>query len=442
MADPIGPQLLLQFVLLVLHAFFVAAESSVMELNDTVLRHEAEQGDRRARQLLRLLDVPNNFLSAVQVGITLSGFFLAAFGVYAFAPYLTVALARISWLANWSNLAVFMLAMALVTLILACVVLLFGQLLPKCIAVQKPWNTARITCGAIGFLLTIFWPFSRLLTALCRVFMRIVGIDPDAKRDELSEDEIRLMVDMGEESGAIETSEKEMIKNIFDFNNRTAGEIMVHRKDMVILWLDDTPEEIVQTIRQSGMSRFPVCKDDVDDVIGILSTRAYLLNAQLPTPQPLETLVRKAYFVPETVPTDALFRDMQTRKVHMSIVVDEYGGTSGLLTMEDLLEQLVGDIYDEFDREEVQHIVPLGNDTWKMHGSVDIETLSETLALTLSKEEEEEYDTLGGLIFGQLSVVPEDGTTPQVDVWGLHIEVLALKDRRVQWAQVQKKPLS
>ena len=255
--------------------------------------------------------------------------------------------------------------------------------------------------------------------------------------EEVSEDEIMAMVEEGEESGAIQSNEKELIENIFEFNNITAEDVMIHRTDMVTLALDEEEDVILDTIRQSGLSRFPVYQNDVDDIVGILSTREYLLNFHLPDPKPIRELLRTAYFVPESVPADVLFRDMQGKKTHMALVVDEYGGTSGLVTLEDLLEELVGNIYDEFDPQEEQDIIRLEDNKWRVSGSADLEELAEALNLDLS-DEDLDYDTLGGLVFSQLSVIPDDGSRPIVEALGLRIQVEELCDRRVEWALVEK----
>ena len=257
------------------------------------------------------------------------------------------------------------------------------------------------------------------------------------REDEVSEDEIMAMVEEGEESGAIQSNEKELIENIFEFNNITAEDVMIHRTDMVTLALDEEEDVILDTIRQSGLSRFPVYQNDVDDIVGILSTREYLLNFHLPDPKPIRELLRTAYFVPESVPADVLLRDMQGKKTHMALVVDEYGGTSGLVTLEDLLEELVGNIYDEFDPQEEQDIIRLEDNKWRVSGSADLEELAEALDLDLS-DEDLDYDTLGGLVFSQLSVIPDDGSRPIVEALGLRIQVEELCDRRVEWALVEK----
>ena len=213
---------------------------------------------------------------------------------------------------------------------------------------------------------------------------------------------------------------------------------MVHRTDMEIIWLDDTPEQILARIEETGLSRFPVCNEDIDDVVGLLATRDYLLNNQLESPKPLKEILRAPYFVPESIHTDILFRKMQEMKTHMAIVVDEYGGTSGLVTMEDLLECIVGNIYDEFDPQEEQEITQLGNNLWKIAGGADLEEIAETLSITLP--ENEEYDTLGGLILDHLNAIPEDGSTLSLDLFGMHIDILEIRDRRIEWTQVSLLP--
>ncbi len=262
------------------------------------------------------------------------------------------------------------------------------------------------------------------------------------RKDGVSEDNIMAVVEEGEESGAIRSNEKEFIENVLEFDNTTAKDVMVHRTDMVSLPADAEEGEILDAIRQSGLSRFPVYGEDADDILGVLSTRDYLLNFHQPQPLPLKELLRPAYFVPETVAADVLFRDMQGKKTHLALVVDEYGGTSGLVTLEDLLEELVGNIYDEFDPQEEQEIIRLDDGRWRVSGSADLEELAEAMGFELPEDEEIDYDTLGGLVFSQLSVIPEDGSRPLVEALGLRIQVEELCDRRVEWALVEKlKPV-
>ena len=272
-----------------------------------------------------------------------------------------------------------------------------------------------------------------LLQLLWRPILRVLH-----RKDQVSEDNIMAMVEEGEESGAIQSNEKELIENVFQFDSTTAKDVMVHRTDMVSLPAGAEEDAILDAIRQSGLSRFPVYGEDADDILGVLSTRDYLLNFHQPDPLPWKDLLRPAYFVPETVSADVLFRDMQGKKTHMALVVDEYGGTSGLVTLEDLLEELVGNIYDEFDPQEEQEIIPLEGGRWRVSGSADLEELAEAMDFSLPEDEERDYDTLGGLVFSQLSVIPEDGSRPVVEALGLRIQVEELCDRRVEWALVEQ----
>ena len=434
-ADPLLSILIL-IVLTAINAFFAAAEIAVISLSETKLKKQAEEGDRKSAKLLALMQAPDNFLSAIQIAITLDGFLNAAFAADSFADPL------VEWLVLDMDFTVLpvsvlnTLMVVLVTILLSYFTLVLGELVPKRVAMKKTEGVARATVGVVAAVAKVFRPVIWLLSKSTNGVLRLMHIDPKADEEHVSEDEIRMMVDLGEERGAIQSNEKELIDNIFEFNNTTAEDVMVHRTDMVMVWVDDPPEEIIRTIRDSGISRFPVYDEDADDIVGILNTRDYLLNAQLPKPKALRELLRAAYFVPESVRTDVLFRDMQSKKVHLAIVVDEYGGTSGLVTMEDLLEEIVGNIYDEFDPQEEKDIEQVDQNLWRISGSCDLEQVAE--ALEMEFPDDVESDTLGGLIFAQLSAIPQDGSQVEVDTCGLHIKVLELTDRRVEWALVSK----
>ena len=435
-SDPIWGNLLLQLALIAVNAFFAATEIAVISLNENKIRRLAEEGDTKAQQLLRLVQAPNGFLSTIQVGITLAGFLGSAFAADNFASRL------VSWLVDGLKVTVIprdtlnTLSVILITLILSYFTLVLGELAPKRIAMQKPEKVARLTCGVISVLARVTKPIILFLSASTNGVLRLMGINPHQEGSDVTEAEIRMMVDIGEEKGAIESNERDMIENIFEFNNSSAEDVMIHRTDVASIWIQDTPETIIKTILDTGLSRFPVYEEDIDDVIGILYTRDYLLNEHANPPKPLQELLREAYFVPETVQADVLFREMQHRKVHMAIVVDEYGGMSGIVTMEDLLEEIVGSIYDEFDPAAEQEITPIGENKWRVAGTVDLETLSEALGVSLPLEDE--YDTLGGLIYNQLTTIPQDGSHPEVTVCGLHIYVEELLDHRVETAVITK----
>ena len=436
--QPIWPQLLLQVVLIALNAFFAATEFAVVSLNENHLRRDAEEGDKKAQKLLKIVESPTRFLSTIQIGITLAGFLGSAFAADNFAGRLTDWAVDIWGLDAAAAGAVNTLSVVVITIVLSFFTLVFGELVPKRVAMRKTEQVARFSCGVVSALAQVMRPIIWLLTVSTNGVLRLLRIDPNAQEEEVSEEEIRMMVDIGEEKGAIQRDERDMIENIFEFNNRTAEDVMIHRTDVVMLWVNDTDEEIEKTIRETGLSRYPVYEEDADDIIGILNSRNYFLNARNKAPKPLRELLHSAYFVPESVRADVLFRDMQSKKVHMAIVVDEYGGTSGIVTMEDLLEEIVGNIYDEFDPQDEQEIVPLGENLWRVAGTAELKELSETLDIELP--EDEEYDTLGGLIFAQLSVIPEDGSQIELDVYGLHIRVTELAERRVEWALVSKLP--
>lgn len=435
-ADPWGGPLLLQFALILVNGWFAATEVAVLSLNEAKLHHDADEGDKLALQLLKLSESPNKFLSTIQVCITLAGFLGSAFAADQFAQPLTAAFiaAGATIPANVLNT----ICVIIITLILSYFTLVLGELVPKRIAMQNPDRFARKACKVLLICSGLFRPVVWLLSVSTNGILRLIGIDPNAEPEEVTEEEIRMMVDMGGETGAIEETEKEMIENIFEFNNRSAEDVMTHRIDVSSIWIGEEKSEIIKTIRETGLSRFPVYDEDMDDIIGTLNTRTFLLNEQSEHPKPLRELIREAYFVPETVQADALFRDMQMKKIHMAIVVDEYGGMSGLVTMEDLLEEIVGNIYDEYDPQAEAEIARVDDETWRISGAAPLEDVAEALHVELP--EDEDYDTLGGLIFSQFTAIPQDGATPEMDVAGLHIQVEKIEDHRIESALVRKLP--
>jgi len=434
-SDPWGGPLLLQLILILINGWFAATEVAVLSVNEAKLRHDAEEGDKAAEQLLKLSESPNKFLSTIQVCITLAGFLGSAFAADQFASRLAGAVQGFIPLDAASLHSVCVVA---ITLVLSFFTLVFGELVPKRIAMQHPDKMARLALGVLRFCAGVFKPIVWLLSASTNGVLRLIGIDPNAEQEEVTEEEIRMMVDMGGETGAIEEAEKEMIENIFEFNNLSAEDVMTHRTDVFSIWVGDDDETILKTILESGLSRFPVYDEDMDDIVGVISTRSFLLNAASQSPKPTRELIREAYFVPETVQADALFRDMQKKRIHMAIVVDEYGGMSGIVTMEDLLEEIVGNIYDETDHKEAAEIELVEENTWRVAGTASLEDVAEALDIDLPLEEE--YDTLGGLIFSQFTTIPQDGSTPEVEAHGLRIQVEKIEDHRVEYALVTVLP--
>jgi len=433
--DPWGGPLLLQLILILINGWFAATEVAVLSVNEAKLRHDAEEGDRVAEQLLKMSESPNKFLSTIQVCITLAGFLGSAFAADQFASRLAEA---VKGFIPLEPTVLHGVCVVIITLILSFFTLVFGELVPKRIAMHHPDKMARLALRGLKFCSSVFKPIVWLLSVSTNGVLRLIGIDPNAEPEEVTEEEIRMMVDMGGETGAIEEAEKEMIENIFEFNNLSAEDVMTHRTDVFSIWVGDDHDTILKTIRESGLSRFPVYNEDMDDIVGVLSTRSFLLNAASAEPKPTRELIREAYFVPETVQADALFRDMQKKRIHMAIVVDEYGGMSGIVTMEDLLEEIVGNIYDETDHKEAAEIELVEDKTWRVAGTASLEDVAEALDIDLPLEEE--YDTLGGLIFSQFTTIPQDGSNPEVEVHGLHIRVEKIEDHRVEYALVTVLP--
>lgn len=432
MSDPVGRWIFVECIFVFLAVFCSLAGSAVRECSESKLARASEDGDKKAARLLPVVQEPDDFCAALRVGTVGFGFFAVSNPL---TRQLVHKLAQLPPEGVWRSVAA---AASWIVLVLLAIALC--DFAPERYAWHRPEKAARGTFGFALLLSRLLHPIAAALLWLAGLVLRLFGVNLKAQLEEVSEDEIRLMVENGEESGAIQSGEKELIENIFEFDDITAEEIMVHRTDMTVLWLEDTGEEILKTIRESGLSRFPMCGEDMDDIIGILSTRDYLLNAQQAEPRPVQELLRPAHFVPESVKADVLFRDMQQKKVHMAIVVDEYGGTSGLVTMEDLLEQLVGEIYDEFDSEEEQEISKVGENLWRIAGSAELEDVAEALDLPLPEEDDDEYETLGGLVFSRLSVIPQDGSHPEVEALGMHIKVQEIRNHRVEWTLVSRLP--
>ncbi len=433
MDDPL-PSLLLQLVLILVNAFFACTEIAVISLNDAKLKKNAENGDKRAAVLVRLTEQPARFLATIQVGITLAGFLASAFAADNFADGLAGWLVSLG--VGLSASALKTLSVISITIILSYFTLVLGELVPKRIAMQKAEPIAMAMGGVITFVARVTAPLVWLLTASTNGILRLFRMNPNAEEENVTQEEIRIMVDLGEEKGTIAPEEGEMIDNVFELGKKTAEEVMTHRTDMSVLWMEDSVDSWEETICGTNYSRYPVCGEDMDDIVGILHVRDYFCNLRCAEPQDIKSLLRPAYVVPETARADVLFREMKRNRVHIAVVVDEYGGTSGILTLEDLLEEIVGQIEDEHDEEE-QEIITLGENHWRVRGSAEIGPLAEELCLQFP---EGDYDTLGGLIFAQMSSIPEDGTHPEVDVDNLHIRVEELTDRRVEWADLTVVP--
>ena len=429
-------QILLQIVFILLNAFFAGSEIAFLSLNPVKLSKMAEGGDKTAARLLALVENPNRFLSAIQVAITLSGFLGAAFGTENFSGYLTDFLLGLGLGLPAGAVTVF--SMVVVTVIISFFSIAFGEMVPKRIAMQKPYLWARTALGVMHGISTVFAPMMALLNVTTNGTLRLFGMKTEAADAAASEEDIRLMVENSGEQGTIAQEEQQWIENVFDFGDLTASDAMTPEPEVTAFSLDETPDTVLHTIRETGLSRYPVYEENINDIRGILNARDFLLNLQREHPKPLAELLRPAYFVPENVHADRLFRDMQAQKHHLAIVVDEYGGTAGVVTIEDLLEEIVGNIYDEFDPEEPQPILEVSPGVWRVEGSLRVEDLADVLGVDLP--DDLDYDTVGGMVLSCLHAIPQDGAQFTVETHGVRLRVEAFQDRKVVSALVEKLP--
>ena len=434
--DGLPAQIILQVIFILLNAFFAGSEIAFLSLNQVKLNKKAEDGDKTAARLLVFVENPNRFLSAIQVAITLSGFLGAAFGAESFSGYLTDAFVSIGIPLPEGTLSV--ISMVLITIIISFFSIAFGEMVPKRIAMQRPNGWAKAALGIMKVISFVFAPMMALLNVTTNGSLRLLGMKTQAEDGVATEEDIRLMVENSGEQGAIAQEEQEWIENVFDFGDIIASDVMTPEPDVTAFSLNEKAEDILAAVRTTGLSRYPVYNEDINDVCGILNARDFLLNLQSGHPKPLKELLRPAYFVPESVHADQLFKDMQSQKRHLAVVVDEYGGTAGVVTMEDLLEEIVGNIYDEFDPEEPQPIVKLKEGIWRAQGSLRVEELADVVDVDIP--EDADYDTLGGMVMSCLSEIPADGSKLTVAINGLKIMVEEIEDRKVVWALVEKLP--
>lgn len=424
-------QLLLQAILIFLNAVFACAEIAVLSVNEVKLTKLEEAGDKRAKKLRKLTEQPSKFLSTIQVAITLSGFLGSAFAADNFSKPLVDWIMEMAPSANRSILE--SVSVVVITLILSYFTLILGELVPKRLAMRKSEQMALGMAPMLLTCATLFTPIVWFLSVSTNLVLRLMGIDPNEQDEEVSEEEIRLMVDEGSQKGVIDEQEQEMIQNVFEFNDIVVGEFATHRTDVNVLWLEDDNDEWEKTIHDTRHSMYPVCGDTIDDVVGVLSMKDYFRLRGAPREQILNEAVRPAYFVPEGIHADVLMKQMKHTKNHFAVVLDEYGGLRGIVTMNDLLEQLVGDLTDNNDESEPEEpdIVKLENeeeDVWAIRGVAPLTDVADELNVDLPIDK---YDTMGGYVFSSYGIVPEDGTEFELDLLPLHVRVTEIKDHRI-----------
>ena len=429
-------QLLVQVILILINAFFAATEIAVISLNANKLRKLEEEGDKMAPKLLHMVEDSSSFLSTIQIAITLSGFLGAAFAGDAFAEYLTTWLLSLGVGIPASVLNT--ISLVVVTVILSYFTLIFGELVPKRIAMQKSMEMARLSCRVVSAIATIAKPVVKLLSLSTNGMLRLLRMKVDVEEEQVTEDEIRMMIDLGNESGSIKEDEKELLHNVFDFSDQTVSDVMTHAADVETISVDATRDEVLSTIRATGLSRFPVYGEDESDILGVLNARDFLVDWAVDGNKSVRELMRPAYLVPETLSADDLLKDMQIKKIHLAVVLDEYGELAGVITVEDLLEEIVGNIYDEFDPAEPQELEQLGENLWRVSGSLSVDDLADELDIEIP--EDEDYDTVGGMILSCLRTIPEDGSRPLVQVNGLELQAEKVEDHRIRSVLVRKLP--
>ena len=430
-------KLVLLFVLILINAFFAMSEIAIISLNDNMIERLAEEGHKKARMVKKLTKNPSNFLSTIQIGVTLAGFLTSASAATSFADKLS----------NWFNglgtgipgSVVHAVAVVLITVVISFFSLVLGELAPKRMAMQKSEKIAYAVVGVLLVFKKIFAPFVKVLSGATNLVVRLFGFDPNATEEIVTEEEIRMMVDVGREKGVIEDQQQEMIDNIFDFDDINVSDIMTHRTDMVAAEDTDSLKDVVKLSIDEGYSRIPIFHEDPDNIIGIIYIKDLLkyITTSLPKDKTPKDVMRKAYYVPFSKNCGELFNEMGEKRIQMAVVVDEYGGTAGIVTMEDLLEAIVGNIRDEYDMDEAEDIVAVKENLFTMDGTTSIEEVNELVGDSIP---EGDYETLGGFIISRLGYLPKNGGMDVVETESLKLTILNVEDRRIGKVRVEVLP--
>ena len=423
-SDSILPQLLLQLVLIAVNALFAATEIAVISLNETKVRRMAEGGDRKAAKMLRMVTEPTGFLSTIQICITLAGFLGSAFAADNFSDKLVNWLINDCEVSGVSPSALDTISVIIITLVLSYFTLVLGELVPKRIAMKRPEGIARAVSGLMIGMTTVLRPVIWLLTVSTNGVLRLCGIDPKDNAEEVSEEEIIMMLDEGEEAGSIESGEKELIKNVFSLNDTTAEDVMVHRSQVAFLKRDDARTTLLNEIAESGYSRFPVYGENIDDIVGILYAKTYLTAQSRGERCEMKDFLMPPRFVHASTHINRILLDMQREHAHMAVVVDDYGGVIGIITLEDILEKLVGEIWDESD-EVIENIRERSDGSYDINGSTRLSDMCESVGCSIDSN----ADTVGGWVTEMLGGIPESGES--FECGGMHVTVESTDKRRV-----------
>ncbi len=420
----VGP-LILQIVLIFLNAVFAMAEIAVISMNETKLTRLQSEGNRKAGKLLKLKSNPAKFLATIQVAITLSGFLGSAFAAENFSEYLVKLFS--GFLPRVSEEVLDSIAVIIITLILSYFSLICGELVPKRLAMRKTETLSLGLSGTVYFVSKVFAPIVWLLTVSTNGVLRLMGIDPNDDDEEVSEEDIRMMAEASAEKGIIEEEERELIENIFEFDDLTVGEVTTHRTDVALLWMEENEAEWEKTIRSSRFTMYPVCDGSIDNVVGVLDTKDYFRLEDKRRESVLEKAVRTPYFVPEGAKADITLRNMQKNRVSFAVVLDEYAGFSGIISIKDLIERIVGDMEDADEPAEEEEIQRVDERKWRITGNVSLCVLEKAMDVNFPDDSE----TLSGLVFSLYGAVPEDGSTFTVEFEGIEILVNQVLEHQV-----------
>lgn len=418
-------QLFILVILILLNAFFAATEIAFISLNDAKIEKQAKEGNKKAKQIEKMIKSPSKFLATIQIGITLAGFLSSAFASDAFAdqlaPVLNTWMPFIS-LGVWKSISII-----LITIILSFFTLVFGELVPKRLAMKNYEKISFATIGIIRAISIVTSPFVKFLTVVTNAVSRVFGVSEN-EEETVTEEEIKMMVDQGEEKGTIQEEERELINNVFEFNDITVSEIMRHRKDIFAVDINISTEELLQELSQEEYrySRIPVYDETIDEIKGILYVKDVLKNINKKSFR-VKNVVKEAYFVSQNRLINEVFKELKRNKMQIAIVIDEYGGTAGLVTMEDILEELVGDIFDEYDEiEEEYH--KIDENTYLLSGSMTIYDVNKLLD---AKIPEGDYDTISGFLQEKLGRIPEDEESPIIDTETVTYKIEKYEDKRI-----------
>ena len=424
-------QILVLVILILLNAYFAATEIAFISLNDSKIEREAKAGNKKAKNILKMLKTPSKFLATIQIGITLAGFLSSAFASDAFADRLAPILN--SWMPFWGVEVWQGISIVIITIILSFFTLVFGELVPKRLAMKYYEKIAYATIGVIRSISVITAPFVKLLTFSTNMVSKIFGVG-EAEEEVVTEEEIKMMIDEGEEKGTIEKGERVLLNNVFEFNDIIVSEIMTPRTDMYAIDINDDIKNWLDEVDEYKYSRIPVYDESIDDIKGILFVKDILKPLKDNEEIDIKRLMREPYFVPESKDIDELFREMQQNKVQMAIVIDEYGGTAGLITMEDIIEELVGNIFDEYDDEEID-VKKIDDNTYILDGTLTSYELKKIFDVELP---EGDYETLSGYLLEKLGRIPDEDEHPVIEDDKLTYKVEEMEDKRIKSVKVCK----